>query len=66
MKPALGTIIPLNWDTKTAKAIQSRPDTWANKLLAKDIDILLGEKDDEKISWFDSGAEVIAERVTRG
>jgi len=65
-QPPLGTLIYLGWGGKSARVIQARPDTWANKALAKEVDVLLEEKDAEKILWFDNGAEVITERVKRG
>lgn len=34
----------------------------ANKALAKMVDDALGGKDNEKVLWFDKGAEVITER----
>lgn len=65
-RPTIGTIIEIDNGKGGLRYIQARPDTWANKILAKEIDTLLAEKDDEKVTWFDKGAEVIAERVKRG
>lgn len=65
-RPILGTLIYLAWGTKDARVIQSRPDTWANKELAVSLDTTLSKQDDEKILWFDKGAEVISERDKRG
>ena len=65
-KPTLGAIIRLEGKTKFPRGIQSRPDTWANKTLAKDLDEVLDKANDEAISWFDKGAEVINERVKVG
>ncbi len=42
--------------------IQIRADSMANKALAKMVDDALGGKDNEKVLWFDKGAEVITER----
>lgn len=62
-KPSLGFIIRLEGKAKKPRWIQSRPDTWANKALAKDLDDLLDKTNDEVIVWFDKGGEVISERV---
>ncbi len=62
-KPSLGLIIRLEGKTKQPRWIQSRPDTWANKAFAKDLDDLLYKANDEVIVWFDKGGEVISERV---
>lgn len=46
--------------------IQIRADSMANKALAKMVDDALGGRDNEKVLWFDEGAEVIAERKPVG
>ena len=65
-RPGIGTIIQLQDDKGGIRYIQSRADTWANKALAADLDRFHGEKNDELITWFDQGADVIRKRVKRG
>ncbi len=57
-KPRVGAIVHIAGDLY----IQIRPDSMANKALAKRVDDALGGKDNEKVLWFDKGAEVITER----
>lgn len=65
-RPQIGTIIKLTGATGEIRYIQSRPDTWANDALARDIDASLGKVQDEPVSWFDRGAAVIKERKGLG
>ena len=65
-RPTIVTIIEIRSDKGGLKYIQSRPDTWANKDLAAELDHFRDKQDDELVRWFDKGAEVIAERVKRG
>ena len=61
-RPQIGTIIKLTGAKGEIQYLQSRPDTWANDALAREIDALLGEVQDEPVSWFDRGAAVLAKR----
>jgi hypothetical protein len=65
-RPTIGTIIEIRSDKGGLKYIQSRPDTWANTDLAAELDHFRDKQDDELVRWFDKGADVIRERVTRG
>lgn len=65
-RPQIGTIIKLTGTKGEIRYIQSRPDTWANDALARDIDASLGKVQDEPVSWFDRGAAVIKERKGLG
>lgn len=57
-RPRLGLIQHIAGDLY----IQIRADSMANKAIAKMVDDALSGKDNEKVLWFDKGAEVIAER----
>lgn len=65
-KPQIGTIIKLTWAKGEIQYLQSRPDTWANDALAREIDALLGKVHDEPVSWFDRGAAVLTQRKGLG
>lgn len=67
-RPQIGTIIKLTGAHGEIRYLQSRPDTWANETLARDVDALLGKVQDEPVSWFDRGSAILQERkgLSRG
>lgn len=67
-RPPIGTIIKLTGAKGEIRYLQSRPDTWANDNLARQIDALLGKVQDEPVSWFDRGSAILQERkgLSRG
>lgn len=65
-RPTIGTIIELDNGKGGLRYIQARPDTWANKELAAELDRFKDKQQDDLVLWFDKGSDVINERVKRG